>query len=668
MTAVAAAAAIAQDQPPRPTFRTEANYVRVDVYPTKDGAPVTDLTQDDFQVVEDGAPQRIEQFERIAIRGNIPQEMRREPNTVAQSREALQNPRARVFVVFLDIGHVEVEGSQRIRQPLIDMLNRVVGEEDLVAVMTPEMSALDLTFARRTTTIEGLLTRNWPWGERDRLTSIDPVEEAYRACFTSKPAIAAEMIARRREKQTLDALEDLVVYLRGAREERKAVIAITDGWRLYGTNRDLADAGGASPPPLGLDPGTGRITTGDSSVPGTVPQAQCQRDRVALAYIDHPTVFQRILNEANRANTSFYPVDPRGLAAFDSPMSSPLPVQADAATLRQRSETLRTLAVATDGMAVFSNDLSSVLRRIVDDLSSYYLLGYYSNGKLDGKFHSIAVRVKRPGVQVRARRGYLAATPGAATAAAATAAAGARPAKADAEAAAVTASIAPLAGYTREVPLRVQAATGWKPADPPSAAVWVEGELSGAREFDEMWKSGAAAAIELAPPDGPAVASVRATVAAGARTFRVALVPPQPLAPGDYVVRVSARSAEVTLPTRDTLHVTVPPLPRSSGAIWVRRGQATGNRDVPTADLRFRRSEQVTVEIPTVAADPGPGRLLDRNGKALAVPVTVAVRNDADGSRWLTGRVTLAPLAVGDYVIELSEGNDRMLAAFRVVP
>ncbi len=52
------------------------------------------------------------------------------------------------------------------------------------------------------------------------------------------------------------------------------------------------------------------------------------------------------------------------------------------------------------------------MRRIVDDLSNYYLLGYYSTADADGKFHKITVRVKRPGVQVRARAGYLAAKPG----------------------------------------------------------------------------------------------------------------------------------------------------------------------------------------------------------------------------------------------------------------
>jgi hypothetical protein len=337
--------------------------------------------------------------------------------------------------------------------------------------------------------------------------------------------------------------------------------------------------------------------------------------------------------------------------------------------LRSRITTLRTLAEATDGLAIVnSNDLAGGLRRVVDDVSSYYLLGYYSSGKLDGRFHSITVRVKRPGVQVRARRGYLAATPGAVTAAAASAAASATPAKVDAEAAAVTAAVGPLAGYTRDVPLRVQAATGWKPADPPAAFVAVEGELSAAREFEEMWKGGAVALIELAPATGASVASTRATLAAGSRTFRVELTPTGPLEPGDYIIRVSARSAEATLPTRDTLHVTIAAAPQASGAIWMRRGLATGNRDVPTADLRFRRNEQAHVEIPTLATEAGGARLLDRMGKVLAVPVTTAIRSDADGSRWMTAQVALAPLAAGDYVIELAERNNRMLSAFRVVP
>src|SRR5919201_1205441 len=84
----------------QPTFRTEANYVRVDVYPTKDGAPLTDLRQDDFDVLENGVPQRIEQFEHIVVRAAGPQETRVEPNSVLEARSMAESPRARLFVLF----------------------------------------------------------------------------------------------------------------------------------------------------------------------------------------------------------------------------------------------------------------------------------------------------------------------------------------------------------------------------------------------------------------------------------------------------------------------------------------------------------------------------------------------------------------------------------------
>ena len=49
------------------------------------------------------------------------------------------------------------------------------------------------------------------------------------------------MILRRREKKVIDALTDLTIHLRGVREERKAVIAITGGWVLFRENRLLTD-------------------------------------------------------------------------------------------------------------------------------------------------------------------------------------------------------------------------------------------------------------------------------------------------------------------------------------------------------------------------------------------------------------------------------------------
>ena len=675
-----------------PTFRTEANYVRVDAYPTKDDAPVTDLAQSDFEILESGTPQKIEQFERVVIRAATPQDTRIEPNTVRESLAMAQNSRARLVVLFLDTYHVEVDGSRRIRKPLVDALDKLIGPEDLVAVMTPEMSPNDITFARKTTTVDGFLTRYWHWGERDQMNLADPVDRAYIECYPNEPAIsdckdqngiAAEMIDRRHEKLVLDALEELVNYLHGVREERKAILAISDGWLLFHPNESLARPlyceGVPTGPKIAVDPRSGRLTTKDPNN-GSAPSTQCQTDRMRLAQLDNDRQFRDLLDAANRANASFYPIDPRGLAVFDTQMmrqdvpGPPPPVvppSVDQAMLRGRINSLRTLAEATDGLAIVgSNDLSGGLKRVVDDLSSYYLIGYYSSGKLDGKFHPISVRVKRPGVRVRARRGYLAATP--ANAALLTRAAtpkGPAPEAAEAAAAhAVDAAIAPLSGYTRDVPLRLQMAAGWKPGDSASAAMWVVGELGGVALLGDAWNDGFDATVTLTTPSDATVGSGRITVSRGVRTFRVALTPSQPLVRGEYVVRVGARAGPASIPSRETARLTIPAAPDAVGALFIRRGVSTGNKDVPTADLRFRRNEQVRVEIPTASSEAATARLLDRTGKALAVPVTAALRDDADGSRWVTAQLALAPLAPADYAVELTVGEKKMISAFRVVP
>src|SRR5204863_6796106 len=161
-------------------------------------------TQADFEVLDNGTPQKIEQFERVVVRAAGPQETRIEPNTVRESRSMLESSRSRVFVLFLDIYHVGVDGSHNIRKPLVDALDKVIGADDLVGVMTPEMSAGDIAFARKTTTIEGMVTRYWHWGERDRLNAVDPQDQLYEKCY--EQPIAMEMNQRRHEKFTIAAL------------------------------------------------------------------------------------------------------------------------------------------------------------------------------------------------------------------------------------------------------------------------------------------------------------------------------------------------------------------------------------------------------------------------------------------------------------------------------
>jgi VWFA-related protein len=677
--------AVAQGQP-RPTFRTAANYIRVDAYPTKNGASVADLTREDFDVLDNGQPQKIDQFERVVI-PSAPQESRVEPNTVAESRAMLENPRARVFVVFLDTYHVDVEASRKIRKPLTELLDRTLGPDDLIAVMTPEMSPLDMAFARKTTTIDGFLEKYWHWGERDRATAPDPEDVQYGECYPNisnivrnapcadQNGVAAEMIDRRHEVRTLGALENLVRYLGGVREERKAILTVSNGWLLfkpdYNLMRPLTCEGVPTAPGVVVDPRTGKPTT-----KGYAQQAasnSCAIDRTNLAQIDNDRLFRDIQDEANRANASFYTIEPRGLAVFDTPLQrqdvpgpAPWPVGAlaDAPILKGRTEALRNLAQATDGLAVVSSDLLGGMHRIVDDLSSYYLIGYYSSGKLDGKFHSITVRVKRGGVQVRARRGYLAAktTEVEPTARGNTAASNAPSPGAEAEALAVESALRLLSSFTKEATLRLRSAAGWKNGS--QSAVWLVGEFGSA----DAWNLGARADVTLSL-EGQTVASAHVTVPPGARHFRSLLSPPTPLQPGEYSVNVLATATSQLATTSELLPLTIRAAPVINGSLLFRKGPFTGIREVPTADLRFRRSEQMRIDLPAAAANAsGTARLLDRTGKAMTgVPLTVAFRDDPDGSRWAATQVPLSPLGPGDYLVEVSLGTQKTLTPFRVV-
>jgi VWFA-related protein len=679
-------AVFAQDQLPQPTFRAEANYVRVDVFPTRNGVPVTDLTAADFEVVEDRSPQKIEQFEHVLIRAAGVDAGRREPNTVAESREAIKDPRTRVFVLFLDPPHVEEGTSRKISQTLVNTLNRLMGPDDYVGLMVPPMQLRDVTFARRTVVIQRLLERDW-WGTRDSILPQDEAEDQYAYCYQQNaPDIAREMILRHREQLTFDALEDLVVGVRNLREERKAVLAITDGWLIYRPNsnltRSLVDGAGnptVSPPgnpPIGVDPRSGRLSTADPNNLAGSALRKCELDRQTLANIDDESRLRTIMDEANRSNTSFYPVDPRGLAVWDegivpsaaisSPtgVTAPLSPEQDSAQLTARAQNLRRLAENTDGAAIVgTNNIEPALRRVVDDLSSYYLLGYYSTGKLDGRFHSITVRVKRQGVTVRARRGYQAlresdltvrtAAPVRAGAAATT--------NADAAiAAAASSAVAKIVNSARDLPLRVYATAGWRvaPDGKASAVFWTVGEV-----VDRI--PGADLDAMVLNSGGDLVSSIKARILPGTTSTLVTIAPDGPLAAGEYTVRVRSQSPvgseTVSLP------VVLAPSPTASGAVFMRRGPTTANKDVPTADVRFRRNERVRVEVPSTA-DVTSARLLDKTGKPIpAIPVTSSTRTDADGGKWVAAEVVLAPLAPGDYIVEVVAGETRTLAAFRIV-
>ena len=161
-TAATASGRDAQKPDPVPDqqpIRTEATFVRVDVYPTRDGRPVEGLTAGDFEIREDGVLQTIQSFEHVRVPTGPGTELS-DPGSQRDMLQAAANPRARLVVVFLDVPHVTLFGSHAVKEPLIELTGRVLGPDDLVGLMTPEMAKA--TCARASRRVSGLTSLRWP--------------------------------------------------------------------------------------------------------------------------------------------------------------------------------------------------------------------------------------------------------------------------------------------------------------------------------------------------------------------------------------------------------------------------------------------------------------------------------------------------------------------------
>ncbi len=669
-----------QPDPEMPRFRAGANLVRVDAYISKDGVALTDLRPEDIEMYEDDKLQKIEAVELIKARGPIPQSERINPTTVRDMRQDAADS-ARLFTLFFDRFHVGVAGSYHANQPIIQTLDRVIGPDDMVGVMTPEMSATSITYSRRTTNIERFVIDSWAWGIKDQKATFSPQELSFHSCYPELQygPIADQMIARLREQQTLDALEGLVTHLDGLRPVRKFVLVFTEGWPLYQRSDALAKPLNNQLPgqdPLRVDPMTGRIaTTGspDTERGLTTSFQACERQRALLAAVDHQLKFRALLQRANRANVSFYPIDARGLIVFDQPTRFDLPPSVDAAFLRKRHEDLHMMALQTDGIAVLNNtnDISGAMQRIFADLGSYYLLSYYStNTKLDGRFRRIRVEVKRAGTDVRARPGYLAPTEAEARTAGRTPARPGTSRSAPPPHPTMTRALDAIAPGRGNLPVRIQASGA-------RSSIRAVVEIDAATAKLPEWISGGTLRLVIDPERGTNAASqtITAAIQPGQRSIQVAGTD-APLPPGRYAVRAELTPKAGRLPIQVTTFATVPAESAEvgTGALALRRGPSTGLAYVPTADPRFRRTERLRVEVPLMGeGHTGTARLLTREGQPMPLVATYTTRVDEEKALTLgLAELVLAPLAAGEYVLEVSlvKGGKTDIATygFRIIP
>ena len=624
------------------TFAADQSLVRLDIHATLDGAPVLDLKASDLSLIEDGVPQRIDELTHVSTA-------------------------SRSFVVFLDTPHMRFESARDVRVPLGTFLDRLIDDDDLVALTTPDAAAADLAFTTKADVISGPLQDETTW-ERTRIGSRDPKEDRYAQCFPANQYrdVASEMQERHREQTTLDAIDRLIARLSG-RGERTAVILVTDGWRLAGPNFRLAQAGsggrrgdggfGGRGGPGGFPPGIGGQGGGARRV-HEASSAECDTDRVTLAAADHARRLDRLADAANRGMVSFYAVYARGLVQEPSRGGRPAAADEMERDPASRIDSMRQLSANTSGLAVMTSaGLESALTRIAADMGAYDALTYRSsNTSLDGRFRAVTVRSLRPGIVVRTRRGYRGATVDDVIGLGGEAAI------------AVGSAIGTLAAVSPRTVLRVRTAAA-RVGDSAGATLWVVGELDYRARRELAWTAGAIADITVVASSGREVA-LRTIDVPVADAFKVQVPDGGGLEPGEYAVRVRLRPiSDGSLPVIDTSRVIVPnAMPATGEGLLWRRGPSTGPRFALTADPRFTRAERIRVEQPTRATAPATARMLDRLGNPNQVPVQTSERVDETGLRWIAADAVLAALAPGDYAIETTVDGITLVTAFQLVP
>jgi VWFA-related protein len=421
------APAAAQETPPPSgsTFAVEASRVVVDVIVRDGTRPVVDLRSTDFDVLEDGVPQAIEQF---AVRkrpaagaeaprgGSPPTRQPADATSVAVDVTAPppESPDSAVLALVFDGSSGEGWArAQKAASEFLAMWRKpgdyvglfvVLGGLTVAQTFTTDTDLLEAAVARLGH-IAPATTLSYAEDLRERASLRASLNTGILAAARVGGAAGAKASAMARALAIQQSMED--VYRSLQRDQRgfataHALTAVVDGMRVLPGRK------------------------------GVVLFAEALFRTEATEKL-----FQSVVHSANRANVAVYAIDVSGLQvhSLESAMKDELETTQAMNNYLQESGSdvgggamirsleragdmvrfnpqagLEWLARGTGGFVVRdTNDLGDAMRRVDADLRFYYLLGYTpTNQHYDGRFRKISVRVRRGRVQVRARSGYFA--------------------------------------------------------------------------------------------------------------------------------------------------------------------------------------------------------------------------------------------------------------------
>jgi VWFA-related protein len=382
-----------------PVFRTGTDLVEVDVIARdKNGFFVNDLALEDFELQEDGKPYPMQQ---VYVRLAVPAGSRHGLPGAAPSPGTGAAPNAgrpNLFVVVFDDAHMSLAGFKRTQAAALTLFQSQLRDGDIGGVVSNGRMA------------NGRLTS-------DRAELIKAVKDA-------KPS--STTLSNRMDEQLWPRLAEIeaVRIIVNNDQEMFDVVAR----RACDEDRSACNA------PAGDDAVRGMIHakafqfSNNVRVEATKTLAMLQSVLTSLARLEGPKSVllmsegfisdetwpevRDTVSSAARSGTRLYALDARGSGRGLTSIESVAPSDTVTRMYEQMDsagDSINSLAVDTGGFVVRNqNQFDRAIAQIADDAGNYYVLGYLPPSPADGKFHRIRVKVKRPGISIRSRRGYTA--------------------------------------------------------------------------------------------------------------------------------------------------------------------------------------------------------------------------------------------------------------------
>jgi VWFA-related protein len=400
-----------QKEQPRAVFRARVDYVEVDAtVQDSAGRFVPDLTKDDFELLEDGGKQTIDRVEVV----NVPVEPLALPALLSGrpwEPDVYTNtvPPGRIYLIVMDDLHVAPARSLAARRIAHMFIEQNMAPNDVAAVV--------VTSGNRRAAQE--FTSN----HRLLLEAVDKFQGrkvispglASLATMGSPDEISANVADPQRmfnARSMLDTIAAMATFAGTIPSRRKSIVMIGEGPDLDLAAVDIVPM--YAPMNNRLSQGETGVDPMPAEVPKGFPASRTELREKLRDFID----------AANRANVTLYAFDPTVYSQGGDDMvdiASATPGDFDAKTgieivrssrvldgILAAQDNLRALSTQTGGFAVISRSFPNAFERIRADNSRYYILGYYpTNEKRDGKYRRIDVRVRKAGLKVTARRGYL---------------------------------------------------------------------------------------------------------------------------------------------------------------------------------------------------------------------------------------------------------------------